>query len=260
MRRRVFSTPARVIVLAAALGAWILSASPGLGQSSGRGGGGGKHGDGGRERQDDTSERAFAAPRALAVLTPHGGEYVATKANHYEIVYMPLATRIYLYDSKLKPLSARDVRVQMILQLPGDAAPRRIPFQHVAMPPGAAEQDYVAAAADIRSLQEKETTITLEFSGLPDSRRPTASFTPCYAHFSTRPYVARVLLTAADRDGLARQPICPVARVPLGSRGPVVKLYIGDYPLYVSGEDCIRAVKEAPEKYLPQPPTPIANR
>jgi hypothetical protein len=72
--------------------------------------------------------------------------------------------------------------------------------------------------------------------------------------------VVRVLPTAADRDGLARQPICPVAGVPLGSRGPVVKLYIGDYPLYVSGEDCIRAVKEAPEKYLPQPPTPVANR
>jgi hypothetical protein len=30
--------------------------------------------------------------------------------------------------------------------------------------------------------------------------------------------------------------------------------------LYVSGEDCMRAVKEAPEKYLPQPPAPLAQR
>jgi len=107
---------------------------------------------------------------------------------------------------------------------------------------------------DMRPLQEKEATIKFEFTGLADSRSPTASFTPYYARFMTRPYVARVQLTEADRQGLARQPVCPVARVPLGSRGPMVKLYIGDYPLYLSGEDCIRAVKDAPDKYAPAPP------
>ncbi|MGA2066519.1 MAG: hypothetical protein ABSG86_16200 [Thermoguttaceae bacterium] len=248
------------IVVALALGAWILSASPAPGQFPGRGGGGGKHGDGGRHSQDDAQEQALKPPPALVVLTPHGGEYIATKANRYEIVYMPLQTRIYLYDAKLKPLSARDVHAQMVVQLPGDAAPRRIGLGYVAMPPGVAQQDYVAAAFDIRPLQGKEATITFEFSGLPDPRHATASFTPCYASFSTRPYVATVLLTQADRDGLARQPICPVSGVPLGSRGPIVKLYVGDCPLYVSGEDCIRAVKEAPDRYLAQRPPPIVNR
>ena len=50
-----------------------------------------------------------------------------------------------------------------------------------------------------------------------------------------------------------RQRVCPVSGQVLGSRGPVVKLYIADYPLYLSGEDCIAAVKQSPEKYLPHP-------
>ena len=37
----------------------------------------------------------------------------------------------------------------------------------------------------------------------------------------------------------------------LGASGPIVKLYIADYPLYVSGEDCLAAVRETPGKYLP---------
>jgi hypothetical protein len=173
---------------------------------------------------------------------------------------MPLQTRIYLFDNERKPLSARDVHAQMTLQLPMENAPRRIPFQYVALPPGAPAQDYVMALLDIRPVQDRETSVTLEFSGLPDRRNPTASFTPCYPRFNIRPYVAKVLLTAADRDGIARQGTCPVTGAPLGSRGPVTKLYLADFPLYVSGDDCITAVEQAPEKFLPQPPMPTRVR
>jgi hypothetical protein len=75
-----------------------------------------------------------------------------------------------------------------------------------------------------------------------------------------RPYVARVLTTEADRDGVMRQRVCPVSGQVLGSTGPVIKLYIADTPLYLSGEDGIAAVKDAPEKYLPQPVTPNPGR
>jgi hypothetical protein len=154
----------------------------------------------------------------------------------------------------LKPLSARDVHVQMSVQLPTENAPRQVPFQYVALPTGVTEQDYVMAAFDIRPLEGTETSITLEFSGLRDRRFPTASFTPYYPKFAIRPCVAKVLLTDADNDAIARQQTCPVSGMVLGSRGPVVKLYIADFPLYVVSEDCIAAVKEAPEKFLPRPP------
>ena len=90
----------------------------------------------------------------------------------------------------------------MSVQLPADERPTTGAFQYVAMPPGSAEQDYVIAQLNVRPLEGKETSITLEFSGLPDRRFPTASFTPYYPHFSIRPYVAKALVTDADRDAI----------------------------------------------------------
>ena len=103
-------------------------------------------------------------------LTPHGGEYLATETNHYELVYMPLQTRIYLFDDNMKPLMARDVHAQMSLNASVRECPAAIPFQYVAMPAGSAEQDYVVALFDFRQLADEETPITLEFSGLPDPK------------------------------------------------------------------------------------------
>jgi len=243
-----------------ALFAWILCESTAFGQFPGRGSGRHGSGDKGHQPEQPNPNRNFKPPPPLAMLTPHGGEFFATDTNRYEIVFMPLQTRIYLYDTTLKPLSARDVHVQMSFELPTENIPRRIPFQYVSMPAQAAEQDYVVASLDLRQLTDKETPITFEFSGLADRRHPTASFTPVFSPPKMRPYVAQVLLMQADRSGITRQQICPVTGARLGDRGPVVKVYIGDYPLYLSGEDCIGAVKETPEKYLPQPMMPVTSR
>jgi hypothetical protein len=248
------------VMIGVAVCAWILYGTTAFGQFSGRGGG--RHGSGGKGHGSEQSDftQGVPPPPPQLVLTPHGGEYISTEANYYEVVYMPLQTRIYFFDSKLKPLSARDVHAQMSVQLPMDSTARHVPFQYVAMPPGVAEQDYIVAVLDMRQLQDKETPITLEFSGLSDRRHPTASFTPRFSPSKMRPYVARVLPTEADREGVYRQRICPVSGAPLGSRGPVTKLYIADFPLYVAGDDCIAAVQEAPEKFLPQPSMPVASR
>ena len=202
---------------------------------------------------------------------PHGGEYLKIKTNQYEyeIVYMPLQVRIYLFDDKLKPLTARNVHAQMSLNVPSQNTPQKIPFQYVAMPRGATEQDYLVAAFDFRQLPNKETPITLEFSGLPDDKEflgfwdrhsGTASFTSSFSPSKIRPYVARVLLTEADQEGFRRQQFCPVCGRMLGIDRQAIKLYIGDYPLYLAGEDCIAAVKASPEKYLPRPVTPAPGR
>ena len=176
-----------------------------------------------------------------------------TEANRYEIVYMPLQVRIYLYDKDYKPLSARNVHAQMILHQPMENASPPIPFQYMPMPPGLTEQDYVVAAFGIRRLSEKETPITFTFSGLSDRHYPTITFTPVFTPSKIRPYVAKVLLTQGDRDGIFRQRVCPVTGAVLGSRGRIVKLYIADFPLYVGGDNLIKAVQENPEKFLLQP-------
>ena len=86
----------------------VLFASTALGQFGGRGGGGGGRGGGGQGRNAGPSDpaRNMKPLPPQIILTPHGGEYLQTEAVQYEIVYMPLQTRIYLSDKKSKPLSA----------------------------------------------------------------------------------------------------------------------------------------------------------
>ena len=268
----------RGFIFTLAVCAWLLCVAGVVAQDSGMGGGmgggrgrGGMGGGRGADRQNASPDyyRGKAPPPAQTPSTPHGGEFLQTDTSRYEIVYLPLQARIYLFDHELKPVSARDLHVRMSLKLPPQNTPQQVPFQYVALPAGTAEQDYVVAAFDFRQLPEKDTPITFEFSGLPDRQKflgiwdrheGTASFTPMFAPAKIRPYVARVLLTEADRDGVLRQTFCPVSRQMLGTTGPVVKLYIADYPLYLAGEDCVAAVREAPEKYLPHPAAAAPGR
>ena len=188
-------------VIAAAACVWAFSPAAALAQYGGHGGGRNNNADKPKPDSSDSTP-AYKPLPTQAPLTPHGGDYVSTETNYYEIVYMPLQTRIYFYDDKLKPLSARDVHARMTVQMPSENTPRQLPFQYVTMPPGVTEQDYVVAIFDIRPLQNKETSVTIEFSGLADRHYPTASFTPNYSHFAIRPYVAKVLATDADRAAL----------------------------------------------------------
>ena len=101
-----------------------------------------------------------------------------------------MARRAFSFG-KFRPITARDVHAQMTLQLPREVAARQIPFQFVPLPAGTTEQDYVAAAFDIRPLQDKDASITFDFSGLSNRTNPVATFTPHYAKFSFRPYIAQ---------------------------------------------------------------------
>jgi hypothetical protein len=264
----------RRVLCAAAIGAWFLCQSIAAGQGFGGGmggsmggmGGGRGHGGGGGHRDSEHRKSSSDDDRGVALvpqpplITPHGGELLATKTNQYELVFLPLQARIYLFDEELKPLTARDVCVQMSLSVPPQNTPQKLPLRYVAMPKGVTEQDYLVATFDFRQLPDAETPIRLEFSGLPDSQKflglwdrhnGSASFTPSFRPAKIRPYVTRVMLTEADKEGFRRQQVCPVSGQMLGLGRQAVKLYIGDYPLYLSGEDCIAAVQQAPEKYLP---------
>jgi hypothetical protein len=251
--RRVITATIGIALFAFSLADSTAWAQYGGGGGGGGGRGGGRHGSNSDSSDSKSDYKPLPAP---AALLPHAGDYVSTETNYYEVVYMPFQTRIYLYDSKFKPLSSRDVHATMSLQFPLEAAPRQVTFQHVPMPAGATEQDFVAAGLDIRPLADKEASVTLEFSGLAGRLNPTATFTPHYDHFAIRPYVVQAALVESDRDAVNRQRNCPVSGAPLGSRGQIVKLYVTDIPLYLAGEDCIAAVKESPRKYVPQAPPP----
>ena len=99
----------------------------------------------------------------------------------------------------------------MTLQFPLEAGPRQAVFQYVPKPAGATEQDFVAAALDIRPLQDKEMSVTLDFSGLTGSRirrRPLRRTTTTSR--SGRTSVQAALLES-DRDAVKGQRTCPVS-------------------------------------------------
>jgi len=197
--------------------------------------------------------RGSVLPERARVLTPHGGQYLSTETNRFEIVFMPLQTRVYVYDRLVKPLSAQEIQVQMSLIMPGERTARKISFQLIPIQPGV-EQEYLVANLDIGPLKGKETAITVEISNLPNRKQPTVSFTPMLTDEKIRPYVAQVLPVKTDAEGVMRQRTCPVSGDVLGTKGPVVKLLIADAPLYLCCEGCIKAVRDEPEKYFPRQP------
>jgi hypothetical protein len=102
--------------------------------------------------------------------------------------------------------------------------------------------------------------MTLDLSNLADRKQPTASFSPVFTPQRIRPYVAPVMLRKVDEPAVLRQRVCPVCGEALGSHGRVVKILIGEYPLYLCGEECLPAVRQDPRKFLPRPPAPPVPR
>ncbi|MEN6451973.1 MAG: hypothetical protein ABFC96_15905 [Thermoguttaceae bacterium] len=235
-------------LLAVAVSAFLLTSTALAQAGGGRGGRGG-----GPANRDSMADRyRGAVSPSQRKLTLHGGQYLATDENRYEIVYMPLQTRIYLYDKSFQPLSARDLHAEMSLQLPDEREVRHLPFRY-APPARWGEQDYVVAVLNVAQLNDRETPITFQFTGLPDRQHPTATFTPVFTSANVRPYVTQVLATKADTDAVVRQRVCPVCGQPLGVKRPVVKVLIAEFPLYLCDEECIAAVRETPRRFLPQP-------
>ncbi len=242
-----------------------LLASVTFAQSGMGGGMGGGRGGGGRMGGSQDAGRSAPAnyyrgtqPPRQAVLTPHCGQYL-TNGHCYELVLTMVQARIYVYDKAMKPETARELRVQMSLQVPGEREIRRIPFQYAPLPPGAVEQDCVVANFDFGQLGDKEVPLTIAFFDVPARPQPTASFTPLFTKDAIRPYVAQAALTEADRDAVLRQRVCPVSGDVLGTKGRAVKVLIGEVPIYVCCKDCIRAVRQAPDQYLPRPPAAPGN-
>ena len=176
-------------------------------------------------------QAAAGAGRAL----PHAGDYVSTETNYYEVVYMPFQTRIYLYDEQIQADHRQRPPCHDDAAVPLGAGPAEGCLSVCAQAAGATEQDFVAAAMDIRPLQDKEMSVTLEFSGLTGKLESDRN-----VHAALRPLRDSALRGAGGDAGSGpgrRQRgsgTCPVSGAALGSRGPIVKLYVTDIPLYLS--------------------------
>ena len=147
-------------------------------------------------------------------------------------------------------MSTKDIRVELTVQLPAENRPSHIVFQYVAA--GAGEQDYLVAVRHQATPRQGDAD-DADLSNLPDRKQPTASFSPVLhprADSALRRPGSAQESSCAGRCG---QRVCPVCGEVLGSHGRVVKILIGEYPLYLCGEECLPAVRHDPRRFLPRP-------
>jgi hypothetical protein len=199
---------------------------------------------------------------AIVQRPPHGGQVTAAadSAGFFEVVYLPQETRVYLYGPKQEPLSARGVRGQAVMRVRGYTRDFPFPLKYVAAPPGSKEQDYLAAAVDVRRIRDGDMTATFSLEDLSDRQHPKASFTQTAALAQAKPEVAVATPTPtpkpapapklSDAQRIAQQKVCPVTGAALGSMGKPVKVVVKGQTVFLCCAGCKAAIKNDPDKYL----------
>jgi len=211
-----------------------------------------------RGRSPITAEPAPSRARSgdrrsvsLSERPPHGGQISEGAYHHFEVVYRPQETRIYLYDPKGQPVAARGVKGEVVMQVQGSPKQHRFPLSYASPKPGTRDSDYLLLPVDVSGIPDGEMQVRFELSNLPfQDQEPRARFSQTFALTHAPLSVTVAKLTAADKPGIARQRVCPVMDTPLGSHGEVIKVLVGRKPLYLCCKGCIRKVQANPELYL----------
>lgn len=176
----------------------------------------------------------------------HGGHVVAVGEFHIEVFYAQQETRVYLYDARRQPVSARGMRGELVMQVRDNAELFRYPLMYVQ----AQGEDFLGAPIDVSRVRDGDMQVTVDLQGLPSQTTPATRFAQVFA-LSQRPLTVTVAqLTQADQAGIARQKICPVMNTPLGDHGAPIKLVVGDQPIYVCCKGCVSQVQDNPEAFL----------
>lgn len=215
-----------------------------------------------RQNARSVNPDAVQNPYAAATQPPapvHGGQLVEGQQQYFEVVFAPRETRVYLYDASFRPISARQVRGEILMQVRGNPQVFRYPLNNAAPPAGQTEPDYLVAVVDVTQIRDGDMQVTFDLTGLPDPRQQTVRFTQTFALARGAAIVTIAPLTAADREGVARQGICPVTEGAF-DHGEPIKLMIGNQALYVCCQECVDAVKKNPQVYLQKAARTAASR
>jgi hypothetical protein len=217
----------------------------------------------------DSGQCSAAEPRqgaespAIVQRPPHHGQVTAAadSTGFFEVVYLSQETRVYLYGPKQEPLSARGAGGQAVMRVRGYSRDFPFPLKYVASPQGSQEQDYLAAAVDVRRIHDGDMTATLSLEDLPDPGHPKASFTQTAALPQPKPDVAVATPTSkptpapappklSDAQLIAQQKVCPVTGAALGSMGKPVRVTVKGQTLLVCCKSCEKIIRKDPDTYL----------
>lgn len=233
-----------VFAMTLSLGAWL---NAGVAQAH--------EGHGGRATAQAAAPRGnMRRATATAVEPPsiapvHGGQLVEAQSQYFEVVFLPHETRIYVYAKSFRPLSPREGGGEVLMQVRGNPQVFRYPLRYAAQRSGTADEEYLVADVDVTRVRDGDMQATFSLTGLPAVVERTVKFTHTFALARGAAVVTRAQITAADREGVARQGTCPVMESGF-DHGDPIKLMVGNQALYVCCEDCIDAVKKDPQAYL----------
>lgn len=213
-----------------------------------------QHGANSADQQVGPQPRALSPMGTMAAPevppTPHGGQISVVGSLHFEVVYVPQETRVYLYDASNRPISAKGAAGRVAMTVRGYEKVYRYPLTYVATQAGTRTQDYLGLAINLSRIKDGEMSVAIEMANLPSRDQPQAAFTQTFALSKIPVRVAA--LNEADRAGIARQKVCPVRGGPLGGMGTPVKVLLGDQPIYLCCKGCLGKVQENPAAYLPK--------
>lgn len=198
------------------------------------------HGSGGTARNGRRPDRHASG-------APHGGQVSVTRRHHFEVVYTPQETRIYIYSLSDQPIDARGVRGEVVMQLKRQVQLFRYPVKPMIDESNVA---YLSVAVDVSRVPDGSMQVAFDLSDLPIRQEPNVRFSQAFALTRRPASVEVVKLTEADRPYIARQGVCPVMDVKLGDHGTPIKLVVNGQPLYVCCKGCIDKVQMNPETYL----------
>ena len=135
----------------------------------------------------------------------HGGSVFMSQLHHFEVVFKPNGIRVYLYDGRQKPLSAKGVKGQVTLKF-RDGKSETLPLQVVAatkmmehkdekgkMHEGMHEKQekshhdsmpmsmqYLQAKVDLSKISAGQMKAVFSLEGLPNEKETKATFTETF--------------------------------------------------------------------------------
>jgi YHS domain-containing protein len=178
--------------------------------------------------------KASHAETKSAQRGPHDGELNRAGPVWAEVVFRDDGVRIFLYDRKGKPVAAERIRGTATLIVKGN--PRRYRYD---MYPDTSNKatNSVSLPINLSRIPDGAMSASFVLSGLTGSR--TVSFQQTF----------RRTLTDEQR-AIAKQRICPVSGMKLGSMGKPIKTSVDGKDVFVCCAGCTNALKAEPAKFL----------
>lgn len=188
---------------------------------------------------------------------PHGGAWAEAGRLRAETVFLRHQTRIYLFDSHGRPVSAAHFRGEVTMHVAGNPNPFRYPLEPSSGGEGA--QDHLVARVDVSRIRDGQMTVAVRIEQGEAGGTDPVQFRQPFALSKFRPEVSLAELTKADAPGIARQKVCPVMRIPLGEHGEPIKMLVDGQPLYLCCKGCVGRVQRNPAQFVPAPAAVPAN-